>query len=109
MTETDNNEPQQAPADDSEEALGKALENTLANLTESIERMEEIVNKFESGDAELDDSIRLLSEANDLAVSSSKELDQAVQKVVYQAEDESGSEINNEAEDESAGEELQDS
>lgn len=75
-----------------QQLLSRALENTLANLNASIERMEEIVRKFEAGDADLDESISLLSEANDLAVSSSKELDQAVQKVVYQADDETGSE-----------------
>lgn len=78
------------PAVEGDESLSRALENTLDNLNVSIERMEEIVRRFEAGDEELDDSIRLLAEANELAVSSSKELDQAVQKVLYKS-DEAGS------------------
>jgi exodeoxyribonuclease VII small subunit len=92
-------------AENTEDMLSKALEKTLANLNTSIERMEGIVSKFESGDADLDESIRQLSEANELAVSSSKELDRAVQKVVYRAEEEAGTGI----EDEPAGEDIQDS
>ncbi|MHB0914280.1 MAG: exodeoxyribonuclease VII small subunit [Thermoleophilia bacterium] len=85
----DNHEagPEQGEADSSRELLSSALENTLNNLNTSIERMESIVRKFENGEADLDESISLLSEANELAVASSKELDQAVQKVVYDADD----------------------
>lgn len=91
MNPSDSNAENAEPAAGSgEEQLSRALENTLANLNTSIARMEEIVARFESGDSDLDESIRMLSEANELAVASSKELDQAVQKVVYQSGEESG-------------------
>lgn len=79
--------PDQGEDEAGREMLSSALENTLNNLNVSIERMEEIVRKFEDGEADLDESISLLSEANELAVASSKELDQAVQKVVYEADE----------------------
>lgn len=85
----DNHEagPDQGAAESSRELLSSALENTLNNLNTSIERMESIVRKFEDGEVDLDESISMLSEANELAVASSKELDQAVQKVVYEADE----------------------
>lgn len=70
--------------------LSQALENTLEGLNQSIERMEQIVRKFEAGETDLDESISLLAEANELAVASSKELDRAVQKVVYETDDSDG-------------------
>ena len=88
---TDDNHSRQAENgvdENGQQLLGQALENTLANLNQSIERMEEIVRKFEAGESDLDESISLLSEANELAVASSKELDQAVQKVVYDSDEE---------------------
>lgn len=74
-------------AGENQQLLSRALAGTLENLNVSIERMEAIVRKFENGEADLDESISLLSEANELAVSSSKELDRAVQKVVYQGDE----------------------
>ncbi|RJQ45525.1 MAG: exodeoxyribonuclease VII small subunit [Gaiellales bacterium] len=88
MTEENHGgQPEVQGAGEGQQMLGRALENTLANLNLSIERMEEIVRRFEAGEADLDESISLLSEANELAVASSKELDQAVQKVVYQSDE----------------------
>ena len=76
-------EPEEHSRHDTDEKLNEALETTLGNIHESIGRMEEIARRLEAGDTDLDESIRLLSEANELATSSSKILDQAVQDVVY--------------------------
>ena len=66
--------------------LTSALEETLDNLTRSIDRMEQIIRQLESGDADWEQSVKLLSEANELAVASSQRLEQAVQETVYGAE-----------------------
>ncbi len=63
--------------------LTDALAGTLSNLSETIERMEKIVKQLEGGETDWDESIRLLSEANELALSSSQKLEQAVQDVIY--------------------------
>lgn len=63
--------------------LTAALENTLDGLNRSIAKMEEIVRTIEAGEPDWEESIKLLSEANELAESSSRKLDQVVQDVVY--------------------------
>ena len=70
--------------------LTTALEETLSNLSRSIERMESIVRRLEAGDTEWEESVRLLTEANELATNSSQRLEQAVQDVVYGSGDEAG-------------------
>lgn len=82
-------EPQQRNPEE-ESGLTEALESTLDNLNESIRRMEEIARKLEDGEADLDESIRLLSEANELASTSSRVLDKAFHEVVYGSGDEDG-------------------
>ncbi|MHB1389829.1 MAG: exodeoxyribonuclease VII small subunit [Thermoleophilia bacterium] len=74
---------------DADNALTSALEATLQNLNESIQRMETIIGQLETGDADWDRSVELISEANELAMSSSQELDRVVQDVVYGAGDRS--------------------
>jgi exodeoxyribonuclease VII small subunit len=66
-----------------EKDITSALESTLDDLTRSIERMETIIAELESGGVDWEDSVRLISEANELAMSSSQKLDRAVQDVVY--------------------------
>ncbi len=68
--------------------LTAALEETLSSLTQSIDRMETIVRRLEEGGTDWEESVRLLTEANELAMKSSQRLEQAVQDVVYGAEDE---------------------
>ena len=70
-----------------ETELTRALEATLGGLNESIDRMESIVRQLETGEADWEESVRLLAEANELAISSSQQLEQAVQDVVYGSED----------------------
>lgn len=71
-------------------SLTGALASTLESLNQSIERMEAIVKNLQEGDSDWEESVRLLSEANDLAMESSQKLDRVVQDVVYgaSAEDE---------------------
>jgi exonuclease VII small subunit len=71
------------PKDPEGQELSRALEATLDDLTASIQRMETIIKSLESGQEDWEESVRLLSEANDLAMSSSQKLDRAVQDVVY--------------------------
>ena len=73
-----------------EEAAGltAALEATLSSLNQSIERMEGIVHRLEAGDSDWEESLSLLSEANELAMESSQRLEQAVQDVIYRSGDE---------------------
>jgi exodeoxyribonuclease VII small subunit len=71
----------QTPTEKNE--LTSALEATLDSLNQSIERMETIVHKLEAGQVDWDESVRLLSEANELAMESSQKLDRVVQDVVY--------------------------
>ncbi|MHB8160020.1 MAG: exodeoxyribonuclease VII small subunit [Thermoleophilia bacterium] len=66
-----------------EGVLTSALAGTLDNLNQSIERMETIVRKLEAGESDWEESVRLLSEANELAMESSQKLDRVVQDVVY--------------------------
>lgn len=75
------------------EALSDVLESTLTVLSEAIDRLESIVTSMEAGEADWEESVRLLSEANELAVSSSQKLDRVVQDVIYGAsgEDKQGS------------------
>ena len=68
--------------------LSRALEDTLDDLTASIQRMETIIKSLETGREDWEESVRLLSEANDLAMSSSQKLDRVVQDVVYGGKDE---------------------
>ncbi|MHB1361111.1 MAG: exodeoxyribonuclease VII small subunit [Thermoleophilia bacterium] len=69
--------------------LTGALESTLESLNQSIEYMETIVRKLEAGDSDWEESVRMLAEANELAMESSQKLDRVVQDVVYgSAEDE---------------------
>ncbi|MFA6001863.1 MAG: DUF948 domain-containing protein [Thermoleophilia bacterium] len=68
--------------------LTRALESTLESLSQSIERMEDLVRRLGSGDSDWEESVRLLAEANELAMSSSQQLDRAVQDVMYGAGDE---------------------
>ena len=63
--------------------LTSALAATLDSLNQSIERMETIVRKLEAGESDWEESVRLLSEANELAMESSQKLDRVVQDVVY--------------------------
>ncbi|MFA5808834.1 MAG: DUF948 domain-containing protein [Thermoleophilia bacterium] len=74
------------PAEDKN--LTRALESTLDSLSQSIERMEDLVRRLGSGDSDWEESVRLLAEANELALSSSQQLDRAVQDVMYGAGDE---------------------
>ena len=64
-------------------SLTSALSSTLDSLNQSIERMETIVRNLQSGDSDWEESVRLLSEANELAMASSQKLDRVVQDVVY--------------------------
>lgn len=64
-------------------SLTSALSSTLDSLNQSIERMETIVRSLQSGDSDWEESVRLLSEANELAMASSQKLDRVVQDVVY--------------------------
>jgi exodeoxyribonuclease VII small subunit len=71
--------------------LTSALTSTLDSLNQSIERMETIVRRLEAGESDWEESVRLLSEANELAMESSQKLDRVVQDVVYGSpEDEPG-------------------
>lgn len=63
--------------------ITSALSSTLDSLNQSIERMEAIVKNLQSGDSDWEESVRLLSEANELAMESSQKLDRVVQDVVY--------------------------
>lgn len=78
-----------SPAEDRN--LTRALESTLDSLSQSIERMEDLVRRLGSGDSDWEESVRLLAEANELAMSSSQQLDRAVQDVMYGAGDEEAS------------------
>lgn len=78
-----------SPAEDPN--LTRALESTLDSLSQSIERMEDLVRRLGSGDSDWEESVRLLAEANELAMSSSQQLDRAVQDVMYGAGDEEAS------------------
>ncbi len=82
-------------------SLTGALESTLGNLTESIGRMESIVRRLEAGEADWEESIRLLTEANELAMESSRRLERAVQDIVYGSEEEDGSQSGEESQVES--------
>lgn len=75
--------PSDTPADT--KALSDVLESTLTVLSEAIDRLESIVTSMEAGEADWEESVRLLSEANELAVLSSQKLDRVVQEVVYGA------------------------
>jgi len=81
------NEKGQIPLNDTSELAG-ALASTLSSLNESIQRMEDIVRRLEAGDSDWEESVRLLSEANELAMESSQKLDRVVQNVVYGAGEE---------------------
>lgn len=63
--------------------LTSALSSTLDSLNQSIVRMEAIVKNLQEGDSDWEESVRLLSEANELAMESSQKLDRVVQDVVY--------------------------
>ncbi|MDO8735612.1 MAG: exodeoxyribonuclease VII small subunit [Thermoleophilia bacterium] len=65
--------------------LTSALSSTLDSLNQSIQRMETIVRNLQSGDTDWEESVRLLTEANELAMESSQKLDRVVQDVVYGA------------------------
>ena len=69
-------------SDNADELTG-VLESTLESLNQSIEYMETIVCKLEAGDSDWEESVRMLSEANELAMESSQKLDRVVQDVVY--------------------------
>ena len=71
----------ESPAESS--SLTSALSSTLDSLNQSIERMEAIVRNLQSGDTDWEESVRLLTEANELAMESSQKLDRVVQDVVY--------------------------
>ena len=80
------------PGNEADELTG-ALESTLESLNQSIEYMETIVRKLEAGDSDWEESVRMLAEANELAMESSQQLDRVVQDVIYGSqEDESGQE-----------------
>jgi len=68
---------------ESESGLTSALSSTLDSLNQSIERMEAIVRNLQEDDSDWEESVRLLSEANELAMESSQKLDRVVQDVVY--------------------------
>ncbi len=70
-------------AKNEETELTSALSSTLDSLNQAIERMETIVRRLEAGDSDWEESVRLLAEANDLAMESSQKLDRVVQDVVY--------------------------
>lgn len=72
--------------------LTSALSSTLDSLNQSIERMEAIVRNLQSGDSDWEESVRLLSEANELAMESSQKLDRVVQDVVYGSTGDDGQE-----------------
>lgn len=78
--------PDPSPEGDSRgqtDALTAALESTLEDLSRSIDRMEKIISRLETGESDWEESVRLISEANELAISSSQKLDRVVQDVVY--------------------------
>ena len=75
------------PGEAPDAELTRALEATLSGLTQSIDRMETIVRQLEAGKTDWEESVRLLTEANELALSSSQQLEQAVQDVVYGSEE----------------------
>lgn len=83
----DETELDQQSEPDSQSGLAGALASTLLSLNQSIERMEAIVRNLQSGDSDWEESVRLLSEANELAMESSQKLDRVVQDVVYGASD----------------------
>lgn len=60
-----------------------ALQSALADLNRSVERLEVIMAELESGGADSEESMCLLSEANELAVSSSQNLDRLIQDAAY--------------------------
>lgn len=66
-----------------ESGLTSALSSTLDSLNQSIVRMEAILRNLQEGDSDWEESVRLLSEANELAMESSQKLDRVVQDVVY--------------------------
>ena len=55
---------------------------TKKTFEENMLRLEEIVNKLEKGDAQLNESLRLFEEGTQLVSTCRKELDQAEQQVV---------------------------
>lgn len=99
---TDEPQEQALETEAGDDALTEALESTLEGLNRSIAKMEELVRQIEAGDPGWEDSVRMLEEANALAVSSSQQLDQVVQDVVY-------GEMEVDATEESAGAAVEDS
>ncbi|MHB8792407.1 MAG: exodeoxyribonuclease VII small subunit [Thermoleophilia bacterium] len=87
---TESTESVDATVDNS--GLTSALSSTLDSLNQSIERMEAIVRNLQSGDSDWEESVRLLSEANELAMESSQKLDRVVQDVVYGSTGDDGQE-----------------
>lgn len=86
MNDETENKPESEIASDAsggESGLTSALSSTLDSLNQSIERMEAIVRNLQEGDSDWEESVRLLSEANELAMESSQKLDRVVQDVVY--------------------------
>jgi ABC-type transporter Mla subunit MlaD len=67
--------------------LTAALEATLDGLNGTIEKMEEILRRLAAGKEDWEENVRLLGEANAMAVASSRQLDEVVQDVVYGAAD----------------------
>ena len=76
--ETETSQPTEPDA-----GLTGSLQATLDDLNRSIERMQALVGQLETGGADWDESVRLISEASQLAISSAQELDRVVQDVVY--------------------------
>lgn len=54
----------------------------IKTFEENMQRLEEIVDRLEKGDAQLDDSLALFEEGTHLVAACRKELDKAEQQVV---------------------------
>lgn len=78
-----NSSPETEASQEREDPVIRALQATLEDLNRSIERMEAIMAQLETGGTDWQESARLISEANELAMSSSQNLDRLVQDVAY--------------------------
>lgn len=87
MNETENIKDPALQRDDESEPSGKemakAMESTIDSLNRSLAKMEEILERLEAGDSDWNQSVRLLAEANEMAISSSRKLEEAVQDAAY--------------------------
>lgn len=68
---------------DANKNLSGALDAALQDLNRTIEHMEAAVARLKAGDDDWQESIRLIGEANELAIASSQTLDRLIQDVTY--------------------------